>query len=1201
MPEIGAMEGDAARPIDELLIHRRFVRSLAHALVHDAAAAEDVEQETWLRAMRSPPAVDAGIRAWLKRVVRSAASDANRRDVRREARESSSASPEAQPSAAEIAARLETERRLVEAVGALDEKYRRVVFLRFFEELPPRAVAKKLECPVATVRTQVARALEQLRRKLDEAHGGSRKDWLAAMAPLAIAPASVVPLAAWAAAAVVVVALAIPAWRTWAPTRQAAPSDGPASALAAETAPSKTSAVNSAAPDGAATVVAETTAGGSVSGTVVDWQRTPLADAEVELRDYRDDTTRLAVRTNGAGEFHFAHVPFGFFWLGARKPGSVAAQRQMDVDANHPDVTDLRLTLWRSRAIRGSVVDASGAAVSGAKVVASFDDIRRRWPATSTTTDADGRFTLADVPLHPIQLSVFAAGHVPLRAQAVAADERDVRLALSPDAPATLHVRLDPAPGINLSHGLGGPVHLRISPFGETFSSRREDAVYEFRQEIDLPAGATSLDVLDLAPADYEVVATTSAAQFHPSTQRVTASLQGPSTASIVVDRLRAPITIHGRVLGQDGVPQAGVRFTAMSHGPPAISTHVACDDRGSFSFVGATGDWSTVGFIPDDPGQLFVGDSTLLRRTWLPVVEGASIELTLAPCERILGQVVDSSGRPLAGCELQLTSTARPSGWLAKSYVAADGRFELAGALTGLPLSISLVGEHGVLLQTIEPKLAPAEQRADVVLRIPRFARIRGRVVDEEGHPIGGAWVKAMPAATNRGWAGFWMLLLATAITDEDGRFVLDSIQPSSRFIGIGADPRSSADVVELPIALAEGEERDDVLFTLPRHRSAPGRIRVRVEWDDGTPEPEALVFTPPESDDGVRLDKSATIELAGPAAGTRGVYARYIAPSAGGATSVDSEVVEAASGGPLVTLRLKRPRFGRLTATLPDSIHAADLIGLQVNAHIPSSSGQSMRRMLEVPWSVEKTTLTLGPLSAGHYDQLSIEGPAIRRFRWAVDVAPDQTTDLGLLKLEPLASVETRVSDATGAPLGDAEFDENADLLHPGGQILSTRTTLHADEGGILDVPGNAIRGVFRAPGFAPCQWHRSVNKPGSVVLLREGALRLRDVPDAARTNPSPWCFAVEVRPDETTAASYPQWLMYGSSIRSCENDLLPHLPATRVVVHFWIGDDAGSRAKTGQPEPIPEQPEPGRYYRIEATVLPDQVTDVAIAPSH
>jgi RNA polymerase sigma-70 factor (ECF subfamily) len=1193
---------DDARPIEELLAHRRFVRAVARALVRDATNAEDVEQETWLRALRSPPAFDAGIRAWLKRVVRSVASDATRRDVRREAREVSAAGPEAQPSAEQIAGRLEIERKLVAAVEALDERYRRVVFLRFFEELPPRAIAKRLECPVATVRTQVARALEQLKRKLDEAHGGSRGDWLAAMAPLALAPTSVAPFTTWAAAAVVVVALSIPAWRTWAAARRAAPASGPASALAAAATPSKGPAATSAAPDGSATVVAEAAAAGSVSGTVVDGQRAPLADAEVELHDYYGDAMRLAVRTNGAGEFHFARVPFSYFWLSARSPGTVAAQRQIDVDANTPDVTDLRLTLWRSRAIHGSVVEAGGAAVRGARVAASFDDLHRCWPGTSTTSDADGRFTLADVPLHPILLSVFAAGNVPLRARAVAADESEVRLTLSPDAPATLHVRLDAAPGVDLSRGLEGPVHLRIAPFGEMASSQRDMAVYEFRQELDLPAGATSLDLPDLAPGDYEVVATCSSSQFHPSTQRVTASVEGPSTAAIVVDRRLAPIAIHGRVLGPDGVPRASVRFTATTRGPPTITTHVVCDDRGSFSFVGAIGERETVGFIPEDPGQIFVGDSNWLRRTWLPVIDGEPIELTLAPCERILGRVVDSSGRPLAGSELSVTSVVRPSGMLAKSYAASDGSFEVAGALAGLPLELSLVGEHGGLSQTIEPKLEPAERRTDVVLRFPRFARIRGRVVDEEGRPICGAWVRAIPAATQRRWDGdFWMLQLATAITDNDGRFVLDSIQPSTNRIGIGADPRSAADVVEIPIALAEGEERDDVLFTLPRRHSAPGRIRVRVEWDDGTPEPDALVFSPPTNEYVVRLDKSAAADFEGPAAGTQGVYARYILRTTAGAVWADSEVVEAASGGPLHTLRLKRPRFGRLTATLPDSIQATDLVGLQVSALLPSRSGPHHLWALEVPWSVEGATLTLGPLTEGHYDRLDIEAPAIRRFRRAVDVAPDRTTDLGLLKLEPLASVETRVTDATGAPLGDAEFDEHADLLHPGGRILSTRTTLQADEGGIIDVPGNSVRGVFRAPGFAPCQWHRTVNKPGSVVLLREGTLRLRDVPDEARTNPSPWCFAVEVHPDEKTSASYPQWLMYGASVVSCENDVLPHLPATRVVVHFWRGNDATLKKEQDQFAPIPEQSEPGRYYRIEATVLADQVTDVAIAPGH
>ena len=74
-----------------------------------------------------------------------------------------------------------------------------------------------------------------------------------------------------------------------------------------------------------------------------------------------------------------------------------------------------------------------------------------------------------------------------------------------------------------------------------------------------------------------------------------------------------------------------------------------------------------------------------------------------------------------------------------------------------------------------------------------------------------------------------------------------------------------------------------------------------------------------------------------------------------------------------------------------------------------------------------------------------------------------------------------------------------------------------------------------------------------------------------------------------------------MYGASVVSCENDTLPHLPATRVVVHFWRGNDLTAGRFPDRPAPIPEQPEPGRYYRIEAAVLADQVSDVSIAPKH
>src|SRR5262245_2004586 len=89
-------------------------------------------------------------------------------------------------------------RRVVSSVLALEEPYRDVVLLRFFEDLPPREVARRLGVPTETVRTRTRRALDRLRERLDAEHGGDRAAWSAALAPVAALPTVVVALSAGA-------------------------------------------------------------------------------------------------------------------------------------------------------------------------------------------------------------------------------------------------------------------------------------------------------------------------------------------------------------------------------------------------------------------------------------------------------------------------------------------------------------------------------------------------------------------------------------------------------------------------------------------------------------------------------------------------------------------------------------------------------------------------------------------------------------------------------------------------------------------------------------------------------------------------------------------------------------------------------------------------------------------------------------------
>ncbi len=173
-------------PADQLLAHAAFLRGLARSLVFDDAQADDVVQQTLTAALDKPPARHVPLRAWLTRVVQNRARMLRRSEGRRTRRERAVAATERTvASPAEMAIQLETQRRVADAVLGLREPYRSTVYLRYFEELTPTDIARRLDISVDTVKTRLKRALRELRGTLDETAGG-RRAWMAALAPLAL-------------------------------------------------------------------------------------------------------------------------------------------------------------------------------------------------------------------------------------------------------------------------------------------------------------------------------------------------------------------------------------------------------------------------------------------------------------------------------------------------------------------------------------------------------------------------------------------------------------------------------------------------------------------------------------------------------------------------------------------------------------------------------------------------------------------------------------------------------------------------------------------------------------------------------------------------------------------------------------------------------------------------------------------------------
>jgi RNA polymerase sigma-70 factor (ECF subfamily) len=175
------MTSNTPVPMETLLTHRDWVRRLARSLVRDEASVDDVEQRTWLAALRRPPLDASTSRAWLSRVVRNEVFLSRRADGRRAAHEQVGARRRDVRSTATVVAEAESHKLLVMAVLDLPEPQRATVLLRWFEDLPPREVARRMDVPVETVRTRLRRAHESLRERLG---AGAPSNVALALAPL---------------------------------------------------------------------------------------------------------------------------------------------------------------------------------------------------------------------------------------------------------------------------------------------------------------------------------------------------------------------------------------------------------------------------------------------------------------------------------------------------------------------------------------------------------------------------------------------------------------------------------------------------------------------------------------------------------------------------------------------------------------------------------------------------------------------------------------------------------------------------------------------------------------------------------------------------------------------------------------------------------------------------------------------------------
>lgn len=450
--------------LEALLARASWVRSLARALVRGgdpAADADDVEQQTWLAALRSPPP-RSPTRGWLRVVAGNVVRRFARDHHSRRRREAAAAPHEELPPQVDALERAETHGRVVAAVTGLPEPYRTTLIRRFLDELPPSRIAELDRISVETVKTRLKRGLELVRERL-----AIDRDWKRALLPLVRSPewlpattaaASIGAMLSMATkwksllgAGIVMVAVAGVAidWkrrgfaaRASDEGREAVAADPVATPPGAEAVATRAPVATPEAvePTGDAAPPSTPTFRFDLAGVVRDVSGAPVANAWVffgderhsfahqaadwfsamERLDQEQEPAALAalphVRTGVDGTFQFSaldRVRGGRVaaWHAA-EGGALSGRLELGREREPPSVT---LTLRPLVKLRGRFVDESGAPLPSATLLLEVDlgdeSFSDGWPTARARRD-DATFELPALPARSFRGFPLAGGFV---------------------------------------------------------------------------------------------------------------------------------------------------------------------------------------------------------------------------------------------------------------------------------------------------------------------------------------------------------------------------------------------------------------------------------------------------------------------------------------------------------------------------------------------------------------------------------------------------------------------------------------------------------------------------------------------------------------------------------------------------------------------------------------------------------------------
>ncbi len=806
----------SARPddgrLDELLAQAGWLDRLARRLVADPAEADEVVQETWVAALRDPSRAHS-VRGWLAQIARNVVRQRGRAEGARRERERSVARGEASEAEAEALDRAQAQQKLLAAVLALDEPYRGVVILHYFDHLEVAEVGRRLSVPESTVRTRLSRAIAELRTRFEHKDG---PNWALAFLPLAPPKAALVaaPLiggtlvaSSWKIAVPLALAAAL-TWLAW-PTQKGLDAPGGTPTRSAESAQLEsrpaleqpTAAEPRAALDSASLPKAAASSTDRATLDVhVTWadDRTDAGNIGLELWLAGADDPfhdRRFARTDAEGRAHFDELAPGHVNIETdRSDGAckLAPGEHATLELAIPDGID----------VHGLVVDADDRPVAGARIWVSnyFNNANGSDAATS---DAGGAFFLRDVG----RARYIGARHerygpsvLEFLQEANPGQRIETKLVLGRESAEVSGVVRD----VSGRPIAGASVNLEARTRFERDADGRNQG-FNTAPELARTDELGRFHLRGIALGPVQIVA--NAPGFAPGERSETLAA-GKQQLEFTLARMAA---LHGRVVDAQGVALAGV---TLGHGQYAGVASAVTSSRadGSYRLVG----------LPAGSVEVYVDgrEKGTLRHTHeLRAGDDLEWQVQLVAKPGVAGHVLDSAGKPAAGFMVGAIEPEHPGLFLRHTKTDAEGRFEL----TDWPPEASAieVREDGAWVGLPAAEIDPVQPGSGEELRIQlaadalRSAYLAGRVLDENGKPVEAAEITPYVEASGQG---------QSLATDAEGRFRVGPLRPGRYYLEARVKGYAANSVRGIVLAAGESKDLADLRLELP------GEIEVHV-----------------------------------------------------------------------------------------------------------------------------------------------------------------------------------------------------------------------------------------------------------------------------------------------------------------------------------------------------------------------------------